>query len=129
VFSAISFSRLRLYLWAAGMLGYLLTLSVTLRSLQLVSPASVRKLLLRMGEKMSMTQNPRFRFEDWGPTFLSAAFIKAAFANVCLSLKQEAFVGGAAPDSPVVTMDRERTSILGFMKGGRPLVLSFGSCS
>uniref|UniRef100_A0A3P9ING5 Iodothyronine deiodinase n=1 Tax=Oryzias latipes TaxID=8090 RepID=A0A3P9ING5_ORYLA len=114
---------------AAGMLCCLLTLNVTLRVLRFISPALVRKLLLKMGEKISMTHNPRFRYEDWGPTFLSAVFIKEAIANICRSIKQEAFVGGVAPDSPVITMGAERTSILSFMKGGRPLVLSFGSCS
>uniref|UniRef100_A0A3B3HWL0 Uncharacterized protein n=1 Tax=Oryzias latipes TaxID=8090 RepID=A0A3B3HWL0_ORYLA len=138
---------------AAGMLCFLLTLNVTLRVLHLISPALVRKLQLKMGEKSTMTYNPRFRYEDWGPTFLTAAFIKEAVTNICRSIRQKAFVGGVAPDSPVITMETERTSILRFMKGacgaseplgvrppdpslpcslcvgGRPLVLSFGSCS
>uniref|UniRef100_A0A8C7X5Q3 Uncharacterized protein n=1 Tax=Oryzias sinensis TaxID=183150 RepID=A0A8C7X5Q3_9TELE len=57
--------------------------SVEAEVLQLISPALVRKLLLKMGEKISMTHNPRFRYEDWGPTFLSAVFIKEAVANIC----------------------------------------------
>uniref|UniRef100_A0A3P9JU82 Iodothyronine deiodinase n=1 Tax=Oryzias latipes TaxID=8090 RepID=A0A3P9JU82_ORYLA len=78
---------------AAGMLCCLLTLNVTLRVLRFISPALVRKLLLKMGEKISMTHNPRFRYEDWGPTFLSAVFIKEVAGRWCSA-------SGAAPDPP-----------------------------
>uniref|UniRef100_A0A8C7YA44 Iodothyronine deiodinase n=1 Tax=Oryzias sinensis TaxID=183150 RepID=A0A8C7YA44_9TELE len=61
--------HLGVYLRAAGMLCYLLTLNVTLRVLRLISPPLLRKLQLKMGEKSTMTYNPRFRYEDWGPTF------------------------------------------------------------
>lgn len=105
------------YLSAAGMLCYTLVLNGVLRILQLVWPALAKKIVLKLGEKVTMTQNPRFKYEDWGATFASAAFVKAVFCNIWWSLGQEAFVGLEAPDSPVVTMEKKRTSIGHFMKG------------
>lgn len=101
----------------AGMVCYMLVISGVLWILRFVSPALTKKILLKMGEKSTMTQNPRFKYEDWGSTFFSAAFVKSAFQGIWLSLGREAFVGLEAPDSPVVTMEKKRTSIREFLKG------------
>lgn len=95
----------------------MLTLNAVLWILQRVWPALAKKIILKEGEKATMTQNPRFKYEDWGPTFASMTFVKSAFSHMWLSLGQEAFVGLEAPDSPVVTMAKERTSIGALMKG------------
>lgn len=95
----------------------MITLNLVLWILSIVAPALAKKIALRMGEKVTMTQNPLFKYEDWGLTFASTAFVKTASRHMWLSLGQEAFVGLGAPDSPVVTMARKRSSIGEFMKG------------
>lgn len=121
--------KLRVYLTSVVMFCYMISLNVTLRIIYFFSPKLFEKLLLSMGKTISMTQNPNFRFEDWAHTFKSLAFIKNASAHMWLSLGQEAFTGGPAPDSAVVSLDGQMSSILKFMKENRPLVLSFGSCT
>ncbi|XP_063323386.1 type I iodothyronine deiodinase isoform X2 [Pelmatolapia mariae] len=110
--------KIVLYLSTACMFCYMLGLFLMLAILQFSSPSLAKKFILRMGEKFTMTQNPRFNYEDWGLTFMSLAFIKTASYHMWLSLGEEAFVGGSAPDSPVVTMDREKTSISKYLKDG-----------
>ncbi|CAL8253425.1 unnamed protein product [Merluccius merluccius] len=88
-----------------------------LRVLVVVRPSAAQKWLLKLGEMCTMAQNPRFRFEDWAPTFTSFASIRAIGAHLWLSLGQEAFVGGEAPDSPVVTLEGNRSSILKHVNG------------
>lgn len=104
-------------------------LNITLRIVHCISPNLAKKVILSVGETTTMPQNPKFRYEDWGLTFMSLSFIKTATMHMWLSLGQEAFEGGVAPDSPVFTMDGRKSSIHKFMKDNRPLVLSFGSCT
>uniref|UniRef100_A0AAY5K5R5 Iodothyronine deiodinase n=1 Tax=Esox lucius TaxID=8010 RepID=A0AAY5K5R5_ESOLU len=86
-----------------------------------ISPSLTKKLLLNMGRKSFMTQNPKFKYEDWGPTFMSLNFIKTVIGYIWTNLGQEAFVGNKAPDSPVVTLDGTTTSIYNYLKDNRPL--------
>lgn len=64
-----------------------------------------------------MPQNPKFKYEDWGPTFMSWTFVKTVAIHTWISLGEEAFVGHKAPDSTVITMYKQRKTVLNFLKG------------
>ncbi|KAM7388362.1 hypothetical protein PAMP_024540 [Pampus punctatissimus] len=110
--------KLMVYFSTACLFCFLVGFNFVLRIMHFMSPSFTKKYILRMGEKITMTQNPKFKYEDWGPTFKSSSFIKTASRHMWLSLGQEAFVGGEAPDSLVVTMEGEKTSICKFFKDG-----------
>ncbi|KAG5851240.1 hypothetical protein ANANG_G00090960 [Anguilla anguilla] len=95
--------------------------------LSIVAPGLAKRILLKLGERVTMTQNPKFKYEDWGPTFATLTFVKTALGHLWISLGDEAFVGDRAPNTPVVTLDGRQGRIYDFLKDNRPLVLSFGS--
>uniref|UniRef100_W5M5Q0 Iodothyronine deiodinase n=1 Tax=Lepisosteus oculatus TaxID=7918 RepID=W5M5Q0_LEPOC len=121
--------KLKVYLFSIFLVFVVFAQSLFFKILSVVSPTLTKTILLKLGERSTMTQNPNFRYEDWGPTFYQLAFPKAVLAFLRKSLRDEAFVGHPAPDTAVLTLEREKTSVCSFMRGDRPLVLSFGSCT
>lgn len=85
--------------------------------LSFISPGLTKKIILKVNERTTMTQNPKFKYEDWGPTFMSWTFLKTVAKHAWISLGEEAFVSHKAPDSTVITMDKQRTTILNFLNG------------
>lgn len=121
--------KVGVYVSTVAMILFALVNISLLKFLSIFSPGLMKKIHLKIGEKFTMTQNPKFKYEDWGPSFFSLVFIKTVFSHSWCSLGQEAFVGYAAPDTALFTLDGQKTSIHRFLKGNRPLVLSFGSCT
>lgn len=109
--------KVMVYLSTGGTFCFMLGVNLIIRIIRLISPNLAKKIILRIGEKTTMTQNPNFSYEDWGLTFSSMKFVKTASYHLWLSLGQEAFEGADAPDSPVVSMEGKRTSICKYMKG------------
>lgn len=117
--------KVMVYLSTAATFCLMLVVNISMNVVQLLSPDLAKSIAVRMGEA-TMTQNPDFEYEDWGLTFGSMNFVKAVCHSLWLSLGQEAFEGGEAPDSPVVLMNGERSSIGKFAKGApRVLFLVF----
>ncbi|GCC33099.1 hypothetical protein chiPu_0011566, partial [Chiloscyllium punctatum] len=81
------------------------------------------------GLKTTMTQNPKFKYEDWGPTFFSFRFLKVVMQNLIMSYGDDAFKGYPAPNTRVIDLENKEHKLLDFAKDNRPLILNFGSCS
>ncbi|KAL6107794.1 dio1 [Pungitius sinensis] len=121
--------RLMVYLSTAGSFCFMMGINVMLFVLHFISPRLTKKIILKMGERVTMTQNPNFKYEDWGLTFASFDFVKTASHHMWLSLGQDAFVGGKLRTHWWSAWMEKKTSICKYLKGNRPLVLSFGSCT
>lgn len=113
--------KVMVYLSTAATFCSMLVVTISIKVVHLLSPGLAKSIAMTVGEKSTMTQNPNFKYEDWGLTFGSMNFVKAVCHNLWLSLGQEAFEGGQAPDSPVMLMNGERSSIGKFAKGARGL--------
>ncbi|TRY76047.1 hypothetical protein DNTS_031954 [Danionella cerebrum] len=116
--TAIGFAVRKLWVYMSAVLMVCLAIlqMSLLKLLSFFSPGLMRKIHLRMGERSTMTQNPKFKYEDWGPTFFSWAFIKAVLGVNWCSLGIEAFEGHAAPDTALFTINGEKTSVHRFLK-------------
>ncbi|KTG04433.1 hypothetical protein cypCar_00008669 [Cyprinus carpio] len=108
--------KLLVYLSAVAMILFAIAHLTLLKLLSVVFPGLMKKIHLKMGEKFTMTQNPKFKYEDWGPSFFSLAFIKTVLSVNWCSLGLEAFEGHAAPDTALFTLDGQKTSIHRFLK-------------
>ncbi|NWZ84832.1 IOD1 deiodinase, partial [Poecile atricapillus] len=112
----------------------LILLQVTLtvvvgKTLMVLFPNAMKRYILKMGEKSRMNRNPKFSYENWGPTFFSFKYLQFVLKVKWKRLEDEAYEGHPAPNTPVVTLGGEVCHVLDFMKDNRPLILNFGSCT
>lgn len=105
------------YLINVSLIFYMLMITLILRILSIVAPGLAKRIVLKLGERSTMTQNPKFKYEDWGPTFATLTFVKTVLGHIWLSLGDEAFVGKTAPDTPLVTLDGTKRRLHDFFKG------------
>uniref|UniRef100_W5KCU8 Iodothyronine deiodinase n=2 Tax=Astyanax mexicanus TaxID=7994 RepID=W5KCU8_ASTMX len=131
MWTAVGFTlrRLKVYLSSIYMLHLLLFQFCVLNLLVVLAPGLARRIMLRLGVKSTMALNPLFRFEDWAPSFTTARFLLAVLRGCWSCFGDSAFVGFRAPDTPLITMKGDKTSVHQFIRGNRPLILSFGSCT
>ena len=68
--------------------------------------------------------------EDYEESIYSLGYLKQCFRSRYLDISKEAHLGHKAPNPKVLSLDGKiQKSLLDFQKHGRPLVLSFGSCT
>uniref|UniRef100_G1SVZ1 Iodothyronine deiodinase n=1 Tax=Oryctolagus cuniculus TaxID=9986 RepID=G1SVZ1_RABIT len=92
-------------------------------------PERVKQNILAMGQKTGIAQNPNFAQDSWIPTFFSTQYFWFVLKVRWQRLEDATEPGGLAPNCSVVRLSGQQCSIWDFMRGNRPLVLNFGSCT
>ncbi|KAF6735786.1 Type III iodothyronine deiodinase [Oryzias melastigma] len=88
-----------------------------------------RKLLLKMGDRQDSLDDPPLCVSDSNKMFTLES-LRAVWHGQKLDILKSARLGQAAPNTEVVLVqERRQVRILDCMKGNRPLILNFGSCS
>ncbi|NXG13707.1 IOD1 deiodinase, partial [Grallaria varia] len=106
------------------------TLSVVVgKTLMILFPNAMKRYILKLGEKSRMNENPKFSYENWGPTFFSFKYLLFVLKVKWKRLEDEALEGHPAPNTVVMTLSGEVRRLLDFMQDNRPLILNFGSCT
>uniref|UniRef100_A0A8C0HHC8 Iodothyronine deiodinase n=1 Tax=Chelonoidis abingdonii TaxID=106734 RepID=A0A8C0HHC8_CHEAB len=95
--------------------------------LMILFPEMMKRYILKQGQKSSIATNPKFSYENWGPTFFSFKYLLFVLKVKWKRLEDAAFLGHNAPNTPVADFRGEVHHILDFMQDNRPLVLNFGS--
>ncbi|NWR70709.1 IOD1 deiodinase, partial [Centropus unirufus] len=99
------------------------------KTLMILFPNAMKRYILKQGEKSRMNKNPKFSYDNWGPTFFSFKYLLFVLKVKWRRLEDEAREGCPAPNTPVVTCNGEVRHLLDFMQDNRPLILNFGSCT
>ncbi|NXU47916.1 IOD1 deiodinase, partial [Turnix velox] len=99
------------------------------KMLMVLFPEAMKRYILKQGEKSRMNQNPKFSYENWGPTFFSFQYLLFVLKVKWKRLEDEAQEGCPAPNTTVVATSGEVCHLLDFMRDNRPLILNFGSCT
>uniref|UniRef100_A0A8C2YBM1 Iodothyronine deiodinase n=1 Tax=Coturnix japonica TaxID=93934 RepID=A0A8C2YBM1_COTJA len=100
----------------------LILLHVTLcvvvgKTMMVLFPDATKRYILKLGEKSRMNQNPKFSYENWGPTFFSFQYLLFVLKVKWRRLEDEAFEGRPAPNTPVVALNGEIRHLFSFMRG------------
>lgn len=88
-----------------------------------------RKVLLNMGESQDSADDPPVCVSDANKMFTLES-LRAVWYGQKLDFLKSAHLGRTAPNTEVVLVQEKRpVRLLDCMKGKRPLILNFGSCS
>lgn len=87
------------------------------KTLMILFPNAMKRYILKQGEKSRMNENPKFSYENWGPTFFSFKYLLFVLKVKWKRLEDEAYEGHPAPNTPVVTFNGEVRHLFDFMQG------------
>lgn len=88
-----------------------------------------KKVLLKMGEQQESPDDPPVCISDSNKMFTLES-LRAVWYGQKLDFLKAAHLGRTAPNTEVMLVqERRQVRILDCMKGKRPLILNFGSCS
>uniref|UniRef100_A0A3B4AIS1 Iodothyronine deiodinase n=1 Tax=Periophthalmus magnuspinnatus TaxID=409849 RepID=A0A3B4AIS1_9GOBI len=88
-----------------------------------------RKMLLKMGQGQDGADDPPVCVSDENKMF-TVESLRAVWYGQKLDFLKSAHLGRTAPNTEVVLVhERRPVRLLDCMKGKRPLILNFGSCS
>ncbi|KAH1167023.1 hypothetical protein KIL84_016195 [Mauremys mutica] len=122
-------SKIRIIIQKTLILLYVSLYVAVGKILMILFPEMMKRYILKQGQKSSIVTNPKFSYENWGPTFFSLKYLLFVLKVKWKRLEDEAFLGHNAPNTPVADFRGEMHHILDFMQDNRPLVLNFGSCT
>ncbi|KAG8436877.1 hypothetical protein GDO86_007823 [Hymenochirus boettgeri] len=77
--------------------------------------------VLKSRFEITGVHDPKFQYEDWGPTLFTYKFLRSVLQIMWLRMEDEAFVGHTAPNTPVVDMNGEMHHIWDYLKGKQNL--------
>uniref|UniRef100_A0A669PHX6 Iodothyronine deiodinase n=1 Tax=Phasianus colchicus TaxID=9054 RepID=A0A669PHX6_PHACC len=102
------------------------TLSVVVgKTMMILFPDTMKRYILKLGEKSRMNQNPKFSYENWGPTFFSFQYLLFVLKVKWRRLEDEAYEGQPAPNTPVVALNGEIRQLSSFMRGQYIMLVPF----
>ena len=84
----------------------------------------IKERVQRYEERYNLVPYEHF-WDDYAGTNMLATVLKIMVGDY----NKTARLGSSAPNCKVVTLDGEECRLLDFVRGSRPLVLNFGSCS
>lgn len=106
------------------------TLSVVVgKTMMILFPDATKRYILKLGEKSRMNQNPKFSYENWGPTFFSFQYLLFVLKVKWRRLEDEAHEGRPAPNTLVVALNGEMQHLFSFMRGQYVTLVPVWGCS
>ncbi|XP_075566397.1 type I iodothyronine deiodinase isoform X2 [Pelecanus crispus] len=108
----------RVFLQKILILLHVTTCVVIGKTLMILFPNAMKRYILKQGEKSRMNENPKFSYENWGPTFFSFKYLLFVLKVKWKRLEDEAYEGHSAPNTPVVTFHGEVRHLFDFMQDG-----------
>lgn len=115
--SSTAMFRVRVFLQKFLILLHVTISTIIGKTLMILFPKAMKRYILKLGEKSRMNEYPKFKYENWGPTFFSFKYLLFVLKVKWKRLEDEAYEGHPAPNTPVMTLNGEARYLSDFMQG------------